>query len=383
VTTLNTDLAVVDEPKGLDEIADTIVHHRQTVPAVRGHGEMLQPQNFQELCAIANVLAKSDAVPKSYQGKPTAIVVAGMAGAELGLPLLKALQGICVINGVPSLYGKTAFAMVTRHQDFDGIEEWEEGDPFDDAQPYVYHVTLKRRGRNDVHRSFSKAEAKAIKVQSGQNGKVALWDKPGPWLDGYKRRMCRWRAFGFGAADQFADALLGFGIVEEMIDVTPGNPRIAVSAAPSRTAAIRETITQQRPAETAIESADIIVPPSREAAAPEGSDAPAEATASSEAAQSQAQISEAATETTSARSFDIPDEGGDEEPRRINSDTAMRLKGAVDFTTAKTICNFAADAGMTENELEKLIFEKTGQYVLKKGATVTEIMNAVRGRRTA
>lgn len=375
-----TAIALAEPP---DDFDNAIVEARRTMPSVRGYGDLFQPKNPVELIKIADYLAKSDAVPKSYQGKPHAIFVAGLAGAELGLSLMKSLQGIAVVNGVPSLYGKTAFAMVSRHQEYIDREEWDEGDPFDDSQDYVYHFILKRKGREPVHRSFSKREAQQITVQHGSGTRGSLWTKPGPWLDGYKKRMCKWRSFGYAAADQFSDALLGFGIVEEMIDVTPPSARII--SAPTRTAALRETIAQPTlPPSNEPDASELIIPPSAARQAE-----PVHATNSADEATPDAPGASAEDPAPHVQPDDPFDafsgaiEGAATEPTRtaITTQTSEKIRGTIDFTTARTVVLTAEQAGLSEEELVGVIHAHTGQYVLKKGASVTAIMNDLRARK--
>ena len=63
------------------------------------------PQTMGEAIQFSEMLAKSQMVPKQYQGKPEDILVAVQWGYEIGLAPLQALQNISVINGKPSVYG--------------------------------------------------------------------------------------------------------------------------------------------------------------------------------------------------------------------------------------------------------------------------------------
>ena len=67
-----------------------IVHPQQT----QSRALLFAPNNMQELMKMSDLLATSDLVPKQYKGKPADIVVAAMYGAELGLPLLQALNSV-------------------------------------------------------------------------------------------------------------------------------------------------------------------------------------------------------------------------------------------------------------------------------------------------
>ena len=91
--------------------------------AKTGAGFALQPQNIQEAMQMADMLAKSQMVPKCYQNKPQDTLVAMMMGSELGLNPIQALQNIAVINGKPSIYGDAMLALVQNHPAFGGIKE--------------------------------------------------------------------------------------------------------------------------------------------------------------------------------------------------------------------------------------------------------------------
>ncbi|MFW6342488.1 MAG: hypothetical protein ACOC00_05660 [Halothiobacillaceae bacterium] len=161
---------------------------------------------------MAEMLAKSQMVPKSYQAKPQDTLVAMMMGSELGLNPIQALQNIAVINGKPSIYGDALIALVQAHPAFGGIQE-----TFDEqSMTATCHV---RRKRGEWHaQTFSKADAE----------KAGLWGKPGPWQQ-YPKRMLQMRARGFALRDTFADALAGLITAEEAEDMPaddrPSPPR--------------------------------------------------------------------------------------------------------------------------------------------------------------
>ena len=74
----------------------------QTAPVLAGARQIgLTPQSIDEALRLAEIMAKSDIVPKDYIGKPGNILVAIQWGAEIGLPPLQAMQNLAVINGRP------------------------------------------------------------------------------------------------------------------------------------------------------------------------------------------------------------------------------------------------------------------------------------------
>jgi hypothetical protein len=168
-----------------------------------GSGFALQPANLQEAMQMADMLAKSQMVPKGYQGKPQDTLVAMMMGAELGLNPIQSLQNIAVVNGRPSIYGDALLALVQNHPKFGGQEE-----SFDEAT-MTATCTVWRKGDEKRHTvTFSKRDAE----------KAGLWGKQGPWQQ-YPKRMLMWRARGYALRDKFADALGGLITVEEAQDM--------------------------------------------------------------------------------------------------------------------------------------------------------------------
>jgi hypothetical protein len=188
--------------------------------ATPGHRQslVLTPTTIKEAIEFAELLSKSNMVPKEYQGNPGNILVAIQWGAELGLAPMQALQSISTINGRPQVWGDTPLALVRASGLLDAIHEeiGEEG----------ASCTVKRRGQPPITRSFSKADAV----------KAKLWDKDSPWRT-YPKRMLQLRARAYALRDEFTDVLRGMRIGEEHIgreeiDITPA-AAAATAGAPS------------------------------------------------------------------------------------------------------------------------------------------------------
>jgi len=167
-----------------------------------GAGFSLQPQNVTEAMQMAEMLSKSQMIPKNYQNKPQDTLVAMMMGSELGLHPIQALQNIAVINGKPSIYGDAMLALVQNHSAFGGIQE-----SFDEAAQVATCIVWRKNGEKHTV-TFSQADAK----------QAELWAKAGPWTQ-YPKRMMTFRARGFALRDQFADALAGLISREEAEDM--------------------------------------------------------------------------------------------------------------------------------------------------------------------
>ena len=162
----------------------------------------LSPTSLKEAMDLADLISKSEMVPKDYQGKSANVLIAVQMGAEVGLPPMQALQNIAVINGRPSLWGDAIKAIIL---DSNLCEKFEES--FDD-QSMTAKVLVKRINHKERVVTFSKADAELAK----------LWGKAGPWTQ-YPKRMLQMRARAFAARDEFADVLKGLSSADEQRDV--------------------------------------------------------------------------------------------------------------------------------------------------------------------
>lgn len=184
------------------QITDIQVIKPVSVPAQTGmniSSFSIQPTNFSELLKYADVLARSDMVPKDFKGKPENCLIAIQMGAEIGLKPMQAIQNIAVINGRPCIWGDLIPAIMQASGELEYMDETDDGN--------VATCRIKRRGQPEVVRTFSKEDAK----------RAGLAGKAGPWTN-YEPRMRQMRARGFAARDSFADKLKGLQMAEEVRD---------------------------------------------------------------------------------------------------------------------------------------------------------------------
>lgn len=161
------------------------------------------PQTLEEAWRLAGALAASGMTPKSYGQDQNKIMVGMMAGAEVGLTPMAALQSIAVIGNNPSLWGDGALGLVQASGLLDDMEETDDGK--------VATCRLNRKGRTTpIVRSFGEEDAK----------RAGLAGKAGPWTQ-YPARMRQMRARAFALRDGFADVLRGLHIAEEVRDYAP------------------------------------------------------------------------------------------------------------------------------------------------------------------
>jgi hypothetical protein len=159
------------------------------------------PRSLEEAFRVATALSASKMVPASLDS-PEKVMVAIMAGAELGLAPFQSLQSFAIINGKPAIWGDGLMAVV-RSQGFK-VKEWLEGE----GDAMIARCELTRPDNGDqAWGEFSVADAK----------KANLWGKAGPWQN-YPKRMLKMRARAFALRDGAADVLRGFQIREEVED---------------------------------------------------------------------------------------------------------------------------------------------------------------------
>ncbi len=168
-----------------------------------GFGMLISPESLDAAKELANILSKSELVPKAFANKPNDILIAGAMGHRLGLDLFSALAGIAVVNGRPTLYGDAMLATCQSRPDFEDISEVVSGE----GDKMLATVTVKRAGRSAYVSTYSMDDA----------AKAGLKGKQGPWSQ-HPKRMLTMRARSFALRGAFADALSGFHCREEMED---------------------------------------------------------------------------------------------------------------------------------------------------------------------
>ena len=185
-------------------------------------GFNFQPKTLEDALKLADVLSRSDLVPKDYQGKPGNILVAVAMGQEIGLKPLQALQNIATINGRPALWGDALPAIAMGSNLVDDFRE-----DFDD-KTWTATCSIKRHGIPTVFvRSFSMEDAK----------KANLWTKAGTWAT-YPKRMLQMRARAFAIRDALPDFLKGLRVAEEVLDIEPVEEAEPIQAPKRLSAAI-------------------------------------------------------------------------------------------------------------------------------------------------
>ena len=140
------------------------------------------------------------------------IFVCFMYGCSLELQPLQALQGIAVVNGIPSLYGDLLYAICKSRAKVQVTENWDDNNK-------VAYCRVERPGYQPVEQSFGFNDAifAGLMVQDPKTGYLR-GNKEGPW-SAYPKRMCQMRARSLALRDQCPDLLRGLAIYEEAADI--------------------------------------------------------------------------------------------------------------------------------------------------------------------
>lgn len=221
------------------------------IPALTGGGQVIAivPQTFEETFRVARAVVASGLAPSALVGKLTgddaasAVAVAIMSGAELGLKPMVSLRSFTVINGKPALYGDGLINVVR----MSGRVEYLRTGCDEVNGKLIGYCEAKRSDTGEVKRvEFSQDDAtrarlwddrETVRKQVWDNGqKVWKNDVPNdaPWYR-FPKRMLAWRAAGYCLRELFGDVLGGirdeFEVreideVETMRDITPEKPAL-------------------------------------------------------------------------------------------------------------------------------------------------------------
>lgn len=209
-----------------------------------GHVMAIVPQTFEETFRVAKAVYMGGLAPSALIGKLegdaaiSAVTVAIMSGAELGLQPMVALRSFTVISGKPALYGDGLINVVRQSG---RVAYLRTGCDERDGQMIGWCEAKRNDTGEDKRVEFSQGDAEraglwqSSPVRRAQvwrnNSKVWVDDAPNdsPWFR-YPKRMLAWRAAGYCLRELFGDVLGGIrdefeareiAEADDMRDVTP------------------------------------------------------------------------------------------------------------------------------------------------------------------
>jgi hypothetical protein len=170
------------------------------------------PRTIEEVHRLSSMVIHAGLAPSGIKTVPQVMMVI-MAGLELGMAPMQALQSICLINGKTGLYGDGMLAVVRKSGQLEEIKELLSVSGEGTTEVMIATCRVKRDGKW-IKRAFSKHDAQV----AGLWGKRGRDGQPTPWIT-YPRRMLQMRARAFALRDGFADVLRGMASAEEQADI--------------------------------------------------------------------------------------------------------------------------------------------------------------------
>lgn len=216
------------------------------IPALTGGSQVVAivPTTFEETFRVARAVVASGLAPSALIGKLTgddaasAVAVAIMSGAELGLKPMVSLRSFTVINGKPALYGdglinvvrqsgKVAYLRTGCDEIGGKLVGWCEAKRNDTGEDKRVEFS-----QDDAIRARLWDDRPTIRKQVWENGQKVWRDNhpnDAPWYR-FPKRMLAWRAAGYCLRELFGDVLGGIrdefeaheiAEADEMRDITP------------------------------------------------------------------------------------------------------------------------------------------------------------------
>lgn len=199
----------------------------------------LEANSFTGLCTLAKLIFDSGAAPKSMDSSKK-VLIAIAYGQTIGLNIWQSMKAIYIVNGMPSVWGRTVLALCRNNPNWDesGFDEyWEIKGERQDSHPVKFDddtitavcQTLRKGAAKPMIRKFSIADAK----------RAGLWGNNNKLYGPYPQRLLPARALGYCLDDNFGDSLKGIQIRETFDEEVDGNRQ-------NGTQTLNEKVTRKR-----------------------------------------------------------------------------------------------------------------------------------------
>lgn len=198
---------------------NAVVEMASRAPALMAGAQVgaIIPRSIEEMWRVSTMVVRAGLAPQALVGKKTgeeaasAVAIAVMAGAELGLPPMVALRSFTVIGGRPALYGDGIINVARRSKKAAYIRTG-----YDEAGKFGWCEAKRSDTGEEKRVEFSEADARAAGLwddrktvkRKGFDGQWKDVPNDAPWFR-YSKRMLAWRAAGYCLRELFADVLGG------------------------------------------------------------------------------------------------------------------------------------------------------------------------------
>jgi len=186
-----------------DNGAPATQDRKPALEAGGGQIDAIVPRDVDQAYRLSKMIVAAGLAPQDAKS-PEEVMGRVVAGLEVGLKPLQAVQSIAMVNGRPVIWGDGLIALVKGSGLCQYITEWHEGQGDD----LVAVCETQRVGEPyPTRRTFSVADARS----------AGLWGKQGPWKQ-YGPRMLQMRARSWALRDTYPDVLKGIAVGEEARD---------------------------------------------------------------------------------------------------------------------------------------------------------------------
>ena len=176
---------------------------------------VIQPTNLAEAKDLAGVLSKSSLLADAFRGKESDVLMVVMAGSELGMRPMQALQSFDVIKGKLGMKPIAMLALVRGHSSIEYIDC--------ETSPTACTVESKRKSSPKVLKT-------TFTIQNAQTAGLTASEMYRKWPE----QMVMWRAVAIHCKKHHSDITMGHNTTDEVADELPTAPIPVLSSQPSR-----------------------------------------------------------------------------------------------------------------------------------------------------
>lgn len=179
-------------------------------------------ESFTLLYNIGKMFAKSNLVPKSYQGKDEDCMIAVDMANRMGVNPLMVMQNLYVVNGKPSWSGQACMSMIKGSSEFINVRPVYTGERNTDTWGCYIQAEYKTTG--EVVRG-TEVTIKMAKDEKWYSKPDRYGNETSKWQT-MPEQMLAYRAAAFFARVYLPNALMGVCVEGEAEDIAPQEKQV-------------------------------------------------------------------------------------------------------------------------------------------------------------
>lgn len=165
-------------------------------------------EGFQKIFDIGKMLASSQLVPQSYQGKPMDCVIAVDMANRMGVSPMMVMQNLYVVQGKPQWSGQACMSLIRGSGEFKNVRPVYTGERGEDS--WGCYIQVEDRNTGDI--------IKGTEVTIGMAKAEGWYGKSGSKWKTMPEQMLAYRAASFFARVYIPNALMGIYVEGEVED---------------------------------------------------------------------------------------------------------------------------------------------------------------------